>query len=288
MSRIDKSLEQKYFSSSAQNTRFETPHPDSTPASSRDSAAHDRRDGVAMTKKWYNYFVSVDDASAATTPGTHQAASSSSSAAQTVAEIASGVAMAEPKFTAPVSNQASFDEIYKAAEIPDPPKGYSIFKVSEMLQSEHIRSMPADVKRSSVLVALDAAGVDIKDVIQDAVRRDRALDTFERVQERATTELESRKNQENTQIQAEIDKFVSEQRAKMQANNDEVTREKERFFGWRLKKQQEEKKISDAVAPFVSENPITTGGLSSAGASATQSEPTAKEAAAGRKSGQQS
>lgn len=287
MSRIDKSLEQKYFSSSAQNTRFEIPHPDSTPASSRDSAAHDCRDGVAMTKKWYNYFVSVEESTGGATPS-GQPTAPSSSAAQTVAEIASSVAMAEPKFTAPVSNQASFDEIYKAAEIPDPPKGYSIFKVSEMLQSEHIRSMPADVKRSSVLVALDAAGVDIKDVIQDAVRRDRALDTFERVQEKAATELESRKNQENAQIQTEIDKFVSEQRAKMQANNDEVTREKERFFGWRLKKQQEEKKISDAVAPFVSENPITTGGLSAAGASATQPEPTAKEAAAGRKSGQQS
>ena len=45
----------------------------------------------------------------------------------------------------------------------------------------------------------------------------------------------------------------------MQANTDEVTRGKERFFGWRLKKQQEEKKISDAVGYFVSENPITTG-----------------------------
>jgi len=138
-----------------------------------------------------------------------------------------------------------------------------------MLQSEHIRTMPMDVKRSSVLVALDAAGVDVKDVIQDAVRRDRALDTFERVQEKAVNDLESRKSQENAQIQAQIDKFVSEQRAKIQSNNDEVTREKERFFGWRLKKQQEEKKISDAVAPFVTENPITTGSSSATAAAST-------------------
>jgi hypothetical protein len=217
-----------------------------------------------MTKKWYNYFVSVGDAEAAAGgaqgPGAAQSApGSGASAAQTVAEIASGLA-AEPKFTSPVSDPASFAEIYKAAEIPDPPHGYSIVKIADMLQSDHIRSMPMDVKRSSVLVALDAAGVDIKDVIQDAVRRDRALDTFERVQEKAVTELEGRKTQENSQIQAQIDKFVSEQRAKIQSNNDEVTREKERFFGWKLKKQQEEKKISDAVAPFVTENPITTGG----------------------------
>ncbi|HLW53911.1 MAG TPA: hypothetical protein VKW06_13825 [Candidatus Angelobacter sp.] len=219
-----------------------------------------------MTKKWYNYFVSVDDGTTApaapTGSGTSRQATpgpAASSAAQTVAEIASGVS-AETKFTGTVTNPTSFNEIYQAAEIPDPPHGYSILKVSEMLQSDHIRTMPMDVKRSSVLVALDAAGVDIKDVIQDAVRRDRALDTFERVQEKAVTDLEARKSQENTQIQAQIDKFVSEQRAKIQANNDEVTREKERFFGWRLKKQQEEKKISDAVAPFVTENPITTSG----------------------------
>jgi hypothetical protein len=210
-----------------------------------------------MTKKWYNYFVSVDEAGGAAAPGDPQAQAGAGNAAQTVADIASGVP-AEPKFTSPVTNPTSFDEIYKAAEIPPAPQGYSIMKVSDMLQSEHIRSMPADVRRSSVLVALDAAGVDIKDVIQDAVRRDRALDTYERVQEKALSQLEAQKTQENTQIQADIDKYVAEQRAKIQANNDEVTQEKERFFGWRLKKQQEEKKISDAVAPFVTENPIST------------------------------
>jgi hypothetical protein len=207
-----------------------------------------------MEKKWYNYFVSTGDGGAAAGQGPQ---AGTSDPAQTVADIASSVAV-EPKFTTPVADPTSFDQIYQAAEIPPAPQGYSIMKVADMMQSEHIRSMPADVRRSSVLVALDAAGVDIKDVIQDAVRRDRALDTFERVQERQVTDLEAQKGKENTQIQAEMDKYVAEQRAKIQANNDAVTREKERFFGWRLKKQQEEKKIADAVAPFVTENPITT------------------------------
>ena len=59
-----------------------------------------------------------------------------------------------------------------------------------------------------------------------------------------------------------MDRLIAEQRAKMQKNNDDVTQAKEKFFGWRLKKQQEEKKISDAVAPFVTENPITAGAAS--------------------------
>jgi hypothetical protein len=213
-----------------------------------------------MTKKWYNYFVSVDEANrsgqATSNPGS--TATGTASAARSVAEIASSVA-AEPKFTTPISDPTSFDQIYEAAEIPLPPQGYSILKIAQMLESEHIRNLPSDVKKSSVLVALDAAGVDIKEVIQDAVRRDRALDTYERLQQRAVEELESKETSENSQIQAAIDKYVTEQRAKIQGNNDAVSREKERFTGWRLKKQQEEKKIAEAVGYFVSENPITTG-----------------------------
>lgn len=217
-----------------------------------------------MTKKWYNYFISVDQNTAS-----EQRASSSpnpdaqKSASQSVAEIAAGVA-AEPKFTNPVSDPTSFEEIYRAAEIPEAPHGYSILKVAQMMESEHIRSLPSDVKRSSVLVALDAAGVNIKDVIQDAIQRDRALDTYERVQQRALEELETTKSKENAQIQAEIDRYVTEQRAKIQENNDTTTREKERVTGWRLKKQQEEKKIAEAVGYFVSENPITTAEVKAA------------------------
>jgi len=213
-----------------------------------------------MPKKWYNYIVSVDDpvggeprpSNAKSTPV------ATKSAAQSVAEIASSMA-AEPKFTTPVSDPTSFDEIYKAAEIPPAPQGYSILKISQMLESERIRNLPSDVKRSSVLVALDAAGIDVKDVIQDAIRRDRALDTYERVQQRAAEELEARKTKENSEIQSQIDKYVTEQRAKIQSNNEAISREKERFTGWRLKKQQEEKKIAEAVGYFTSENPITTG-----------------------------
>jgi hypothetical protein len=212
-----------------------------------------------MAKKWYNYFVSVDQAAAgeagsANAPITGAAKSASDS----VAEIAAGL-RPEPQFTKPISEPNSFEEIYRAAEIPEAPHGYSILRVAQMMESEHIRSLPSDVKRSSVLVGLEAAEVNIKDVIQDAIYRDRALDGYERVQQRALEELENGKTAENAKIQADIDRYVTEQRAKIQANNEAITKEKERVTGWRLKKQQEEKKIAETVGYFVSENPITTG-----------------------------
>lgn len=92
------------------------------------------------------------------------------------------------------------------------------------------------------------------------MKRDRALDTFERVQEKSVTDLEAAKTKENQQIQAEMDRVVADYRARIQANNDAVAKEKERFFAWRLKKQEEEQKISDAVSYFVTENPITAAG----------------------------
>jgi Asp-tRNA(Asn)/Glu-tRNA(Gln) amidotransferase A subunit family amidase len=216
-----------------------------------------------MDKKWYNLFVSTDQpvaesgAEESTSTAPRPQAKSAASPAQTVADIAATIAL-EPRFAAPVSNPTSFEEIYSAAEITPPPHGYTILKVAEMLQSEHIRSLAPSVKRSSILVALEAAGVKVQEVIEDAVRRDRALDTYERVQEKALLELENKKNQENRQVQAELDKMVADYQARMRKNSDEVAKEKERFFGWRLKKQQEEQKVADAVSYFVTENPITT------------------------------
>jgi hypothetical protein len=214
-----------------------------------------------MGKKWYNYFLSVDQGAAGEAeegaPSDRgQAPAASRSAAQTVAEITSGVA-GEPKFSGPVSNPTSFDEIYAAAEITPPSHGFTILKIIELLQSEHIRNLSREVKRSSLLLALEAAGVKAQEVVEDAVRRDKALDTYEQVEQRAVQELESRANKENQELQAEIERRVKELQSRIQANHDQVAKEKERFYGWQLKKQQEEQKIGEAVSYFTSEKPVT-------------------------------
>jgi hypothetical protein len=224
-----------------------------------------------MTKKWYNFFISIDQpgqtGEQAAGPGESGKPASGRSASQTVAEIASALPK-QTTFASPVSNPTSFDEIYRAAEIQAPAHGYTIMKIAEMLQSEHIRRLPADVKRSSILVALDAAGVNVREIIEDAVRRDRALDTYEHVQQKSVEELEAQKNKENQEIQSDMDRLIADHRARVQANNEAVAKEKERFKGWQLRKQQEEQKITDAVSYFVEENPITPGGAAAAPPSA--------------------
>lgn len=210
-----------------------------------------------MSKKWYNLFVTVQPA-----PGAEPAADSSpppADAAKLVSEIAASIPAA-PTFSAPVSDPGSFAEIYQAAEVPTPAHGYTIEKVASMLQSEHLRGLSAEVRRSSILVALEASGAKIEDVIQDAVRRDRALDGYERVLQKSVDDVQAAKSRENREIEAEMNKMLAEYRARIQANNEAIAREKESFSRWQARKQQEERNIAEAVSYFVSENPITVAG----------------------------
>ena len=139
-----------------------------------------------MAKKWVPVPADRDDGDASPSEGGTAAPPGPS-----VSEIAAQVP-AEMPLSDDLSGTPTFEEIYEAARIAPPSHGYSILKVADMLRSEHIASLPADVKRKSVLLALDAAGVPIADIIEDAVRRDRALDTFERTQQKALEALEAR------------------------------------------------------------------------------------------------
>jgi hypothetical protein len=225
-----------------------------------------------VSKKWYNLFVSVDQPAGAPGDAPGAAPPEPGDAARMVAEIAAGVP-AVTTFSAPVEDPTSFSQIYEAAEIATPPHGYTILKVSGMLQSEHLHGLPQEVKRSSILVALEAAGAKIDEVIQDAVRRDRALDSFENVLAKSRAAVESAKIDENRKIEAEMNKMLAEYRARIQANNEAVARENQRFAAWQAKKQAEERTIADAVSYFVSENPITVSGAAPAAAA---SDPAAK------------
>jgi hypothetical protein len=209
-----------------------------------------------VNKKWYSFFVVTDDP--AGTPE-HPAASGSSPAAAAPRRAIDVVSDAETLPVVPESASVSADLglVYSAAQIGQPSHGYTVLKVAEMLQSEHIRTLPADVKRKSIMVALEAAGVKVSEIIEDAVRRDRALDTYERVLDQHLEELRGRLDQENAQIDQEIQQRLAELRARVDANRQKLDAEVRELQAWRERKQQEETTIADAVSYFVSENPIT-------------------------------
>ena len=209
-----------------------------------------------MAKKWYSYFVVTEGQGEAAGPSqvaAHDAADTARRAADLVPDAGT-----DTTFVAPVTAPADFSEIYTAAQIATPPHGYTVLKVAEMLRSEHILELPADVRQRSVRVALDAAGVKVAEIVEDAVRRDRALDTYERVLQKSLDELRAAKAAENKTLEEEVNRRVAELRTRIEQNTAEITREQESLATWRVRKRQEEDRIAEAVGHFVSENPVTT------------------------------
>lgn len=206
-----------------------------------------------MSKKWYNYFV-------VTTPSDTVSPETASPAPPSRAADLVHDAEGDATFTGPVATAGDASDLaalYESAQIRTPAHGYTVLKVADMLQSEHIRALPAEVKQKSIMVALDAAGVKVADIVEDAVQRDRALDTYERVLQKHLEELRAQKEAENRQIEDEINQRVTELRERIAQNRAETDKEQKDLDAWRARKRQEENRIAEAIGYFVSPNPIT-------------------------------
>lgn len=141
----------------------------------------------------------------------------------------------------------SMEDIYRMTGIVTPRKGYSISKIVEMLHSDHLRGLSKEMKRASVLMALDAAGVSVDEVLQDAKARQDAIDWYEAEQRKQFEAQLARKAEENVQIRAELERVKSRYTERLRRNLDGMAREKATFGGWLTLKQQEGQSMAEAV-----------------------------------------
>lgn len=141
----------------------------------------------------------------------------------------------------------SLEDVYRATGILDSRTGYNIQKVVEMLSSSHIRGLPDEMRRASVLMALDTAGISVNEILKDAKLRLDALAKYEADQQRRVQEFESEKMRENAAIQQELERITEHYLSRMQHNLDEVARVKDPFAAWQAMKQKESQRISEAV-----------------------------------------
>ena len=162
------------------------------------------------------------------------------------AEHASADAAEENAVSAPIE-LLSMEDIYRAAGIMNPRKGYSINKIIEMLHSEFIRGSSKEMKRASVLMALGAAGISVDEVLQDAKVRQEAIDAYEAGQRKQFEALLAQKAEENIQIQAELERVKARYGERLRRNLDGMAREKATFGKWLTLKQQESQSMTEAV-----------------------------------------
>jgi hypothetical protein len=141
----------------------------------------------------------------------------------------------------------SMDDIYRAAGILAPRMGYSIRKVADMLASDHLRGVSDEMKRASVLMALDAAGISADEVLRDAAVRQSAINCYESDQWEHFEEYWAAKAAENSHIQSELERITAQYQERVKRNLDEIAREKVIFATWQTMKQQEAQRIGEAA-----------------------------------------
>jgi len=195
-------------------------------------------------KKWYNVFVSVEDEQ-------KKLEGTQTTEGQTRLEIS------EPELEQPVARVGeelpSFEAVFQAFGIKEPSHGFTVYRAEELLKSVYLKSASPEIKRSALMVALEALRIPAEEVIQDAVRRDKALTQFEKIEERRLRELEQKKSEENKRLQEEMERIFNEIREKMEDNNAMLKETREKFQSWQQEKEKEEQRLSSVLQYFVSQ-----------------------------------
>lgn len=162
--------------------------------------------------------------------------------------------------------EADFDVVYRLAGVTAPAHGFTAPKILEILASEHLASLAPAAKAGALLGFLQAhpnGPVPIRDVIEDAIRRDAALDACEaalaaRIKARAE-DIE----RTMTQLQSEIDALIRRNRDLMDQGLAELGEQRRSMGQWQMRKRQEEARLFEAVSPFVEANPVSLGDVDS-------------------------
>jgi hypothetical protein len=154
---------------------------------------------------------------------------------------------------------ADFAAVYGEAGIELPGHGYGVDKVGEMLESKRLASLNREVKAADVMAALEAAGVAVRDVIQDAVLRDKALDAFEAAKEREAKEARQKNEARIQSLQKDLDALLQKINAEIEGLKKASDDAEKAFATLRERKVKEEERLHAVVAHFIEggDNPVT-------------------------------
>ena len=193
-----------------------------------------------MPNKWLNLGSKGQEKDAAN--GTRNGSPGGTNTTRFSPGMAGDMTMAAPR-----GDLLLLEDIYRTAGIIEPRMGYSITKVVEMLSNDHLRGLGDEVKRASVLMALNAAGIPLGDILQDAAQRQAAVAAYEVEQRKKFEEYWTRRAEENTLLQSEMERVTRQYVERMNRNLTEVQQEKDAFQKWRTAMQHEVLRISEAV-----------------------------------------
>ena len=149
-----------------------------------------------------------------------------------------------------------FRPVYAEAGITTPAHGYGVEKMAAMLANARLASRSRDVRATAALAALEAAQVPLRDVIDDAVLRHRALAAFEAAK---ALELQATRTRSRSRIEAlqeQVRAFLATRNGEIDGLNRGVQAARQQLAQLQARKQREEDRLLRVVTHFVEPRPL--------------------------------
>ncbi|HZS48669.1 MAG TPA: hypothetical protein VFC63_26595 [Blastocatellia bacterium] len=170
-----------------------------------------------------------------------------------------------PQFSAPPQVNAGnlaakpFDEIYREAGLGDSP--CSVDELAKLMENPTVANQPLSVKVVAVSLALTAKGMGVDTPISDAVRRDRALDAYQRMLSEHASTVDQQNAAKIQKITQETEEYLKRKQTEMEALRAEIAEAKRQSVDFSQRRQTEEKRLADLISPFLEgkANPVTIG-----------------------------
>jgi hypothetical protein len=170
-----------------------------------------------------------------------------------------------PKFNQPKASQAGdlsvkpFEEIYKEAGLAK--AGSSVDELVGLMESPTVANHPLAVKVVAVSLALSAKGAKIEDYVTDAVRKDRALDAYQKMLSDRARDVEAKTKSETERIQKEVEEFLKKKQVEIEGLRANATEASRQAIEFSVRRQAEEQRLANAISPFLEgkQNPVTVG-----------------------------
>jgi len=145
--------------------------------------------------------------------------------------------------------------VYKEANIESPLHGYGVDKLTDMLASPHLAQASREVRATAAQVALDAARVPLRDIIDDALLRSKALAAFEADKAFDLQASQMRGERRAQVLRDQVDAFRRQKNAEIDELRRGIDAADQALSQLRARKRREEERLHRIVTHFVEPRP---------------------------------
>lgn len=178
----------------------------------------------------------------------------------TVAEVAEEIPT--PQFSTTKTDDYStrdFASIYNEAGVDE--SAFTVDKLFTLLQDPSLKDQPLSTKTLVLKMALKAQNIEPTVPVTDAVKRDRALDAYQKMLNTLATQTEAANSHKIQQINEEVRKYLEAKNAEMDALRTQTAESKRQAESFALRRLQEEQRLAEIIMPLLEgqPNPVSVG-----------------------------